>query len=118
LHSGAAAIAVVSAIAARVVATGGRIRLSPRTLVVGAVVLFLLGGVVATGTVIAWKGGVPSDRGMFLAAGRSVLSGTHRVTADGLMVSFVVHSVLGVCSFLVLAWPAARSLRQRPRRLQ
>jgi len=109
VHAGAAAVAVISAIAARVVGTGGRLRVSGRRALLLVVLIVVLGGAFATGSSLAWKGGSPDDRGMFLSAGHEVQVGGSSVGGGSLVAGFVLHTVLGVCSFVLLAGRYVRS---------
>ena len=115
LHSGSAAVTVVSAIAARVVRRGGRLKMAGSMVpkVIGLV--FLVGGAFATGATLAWTGGEGGDRGMFLASGHRVAVSGQVVTSSGLIVSFVAHLALGLCAVVLLgAVYVRRWCRPRP----
>lgn len=103
MHTGAGAVAVISAIAGRVLATGGRLRVTGRRALVVLVVVLLLGGVVATGTSLAWQAGTTPQRGMFLGSVHHVHVGDRTVSPGSIAFGFVVHLVLGLCSFVLLA---------------
>jgi hypothetical protein len=113
VHAGSAAVALISAIAARVVGSGGRLGVSGRRAAVLVVLVIVLGGAFATGTSLAWRGGAAGDRGMFLGSDSRVTVDGDEVGAGALAVSFVLHALLGVCSFVVLA---GRYVRLRWRR--
>lgn len=108
MHAGSAAVALISAIAARVVGSGGRLRPSTRGMAVLVLGVLIVGGAFATGTVIAWQGGAPSDAGMFLDADRQVRSGSSTVGARALLWSFLLHAALAVVSLVLLAGRAVR----------
>jgi hypothetical protein len=103
IHAGSAAVALISAIAARVVGSGGRLRLSGRRAAMVVVLVIVLGGAFATGTSLAWRGGTPGDRGVFLNSDSRVTVGNDVVSPGALAVSFVLHTLLGLCSFMLLA---------------
>lgn len=103
VHAGSAAVAVISAIAARVLGTGGRLRMGRRRALVLVGTAIVLGGAFATGSTLAWTGGAPADRGVFLASGHRVLVGDSSVSSGSLLAGFLLHAALGVCAFVVLA---------------
>lgn len=109
-HSGGAAVAVISAIAAHVIGRGGRIKPSRRTvvLVVGTVVV--LGAAIATGTSIAWREGAAADRGMFLPGSARVVVSERVVSSRSVLVAFVIHTALGIGSFVLVAGRYVRLL--------
>ena len=117
LHAGAAAIAVMSWIAAHVIGSGGRLKPTRRgaVLVVGLVVA--LGAAIATGTALAWTGGTPADHGMFLPAGSRVVVSDRTVSGHSILVTFVVHALIGSCSLAVLGGEYVR-LRWAKRRTE
>jgi len=116
LHSGSSAIAVISAIAARVVRRRGRIPFSGKG-VLGVIALILLvGAAFATGSQIAWRGGRPDDVGMFLQSGRRVIVNEAEMKAGDLVVSFLLHTLLGVCSFILLGGRYVRGWVRRGER--
>ena len=102
LHAGSAAVAVMSVIAAHVIGSGGRLKPTRRAaaLVVGLVVA--LGAAIATGTALAWTDGAPADSGVFLRAGARVVVSDRTVSGRSIVVTFVVHALLGACSLAVL----------------
>jgi len=108
VHAGSAAMALISAIAARVVGSAGRLRPSTRGLVTIVFGVLVVGGAFATGTVIAWQGGTPSDAGMFLDPDRQVRSGNSTIGGRALLWSFLLHAALAVASLALLAGRAVR----------
>ncbi len=113
VHAGSSAVAVISAIAAAVVRRGGRLRVSRRSAVKVVLLVVILGGVFATGSLLAWTGGQPGDRGVFLDAGHVVVVDGALVEPSELVVSFVVHVILGLCAVGVLGWEYVRAWWQR-----
>ena len=109
-HSGGAAVAVISAIAAHVIGRGGRIKPSRRAvvLVVGTVVV--IGAAIATGTSIAWREGAAADRGMFLPGSARVVVSERVVSSRSVLVAFVIHTALGIGSFVLVAGRYVRLL--------
>jgi hypothetical protein len=114
LHAATAAIAVISSVAARVVGAGGRVRLSRRGGVLVVALVLVVGAAFGTGSIVAWRGGQPSDRGMFLDKGHRVESGKSELQPADLVSAFVIHTVLGLLSFLLVAGPSVRQFRRRP----
>jgi hypothetical protein len=98
LHSGGAGVAVISAIAMVVVSRAGRLRTGTRGVVVVLAAIVVLGGAFATGSWMAWTGGVPSDRGIILSVGHSVVVSGHVVSRGGLICALVVHVALAACA--------------------
>lgn len=101
-HSGSSAIALISAVAARVVRRRGRIKVSGRGALGVIALILLIGAAFATGSQIAWRGGQPDDVGMFLDSGRRVVVNDLEMKAGDLVVAFLLHTLLGVCSFILL----------------
>jgi hypothetical protein len=122
MHSGAAAAAVITAIAARVVSRGGRVKVSSKGALLAVALVMVLGGAFATGSALAWRGGVAGDRGMFLGSGGRVEVGHDLVSRGSILTSFAIHTVIGACSFVLLggeyvrAWCRPRLLDPRRRR--
>ena len=115
LHAGAAAVAVMSAIAARVIGSGGRLKPSRRGVLLVAILTIALGAGIATGSGLAWTGGDPSRRGVFLPAAARVVVSDRSVSGRSIVVTFVVHALLGACSLAVLGGEYVR-LRWAQRR--
>lgn len=109
LHAGSGAIAVISAVAARVVGRGGRLRLSGRGIALGVLLVVVLGGLLATGSSLAWNGGAPDDRGMLIGPGHQVRVGNSSVGRGSLIAGLALHAALGVCAFVLLAGRYVRS---------
>lgn len=117
-HAGAAAVAVVSAIAARVVARNGQLKISGRAVGFVALAVLVLGGAFATGSLLRWEGGASGDRGMFLDAAHTYTVDRTEVSAGAIAVSAAIHTVLGVCAFVLLGWDYLRAKwRQRRERV-
>lgn len=108
VHAGSAAVALISAIAARVVGSGGRLRVSARALLSILLGVLVIGAAFATGTVIAWQGGTAGDAGMFLGPGSRVRSGDATFGARALIWTFVVHAALAAGALLLLTGRSAR----------
>lgn len=108
LHSGSSAVALISAVAAQVVRRRGRLKVSARGALGVIAVILLVGAAFATGSQIAWRGGQPDDAGMFLESGRRVVVNDLEMKAGDLVVSFLLHALLGVCSVVLLGYRSAR----------
>lgn len=108
LHSGSSAVALISAVAAQVVRRRGRLKVSARGALGVIAVILLVGAAFATGSQIAWRGGRPDDVGMFLQSGRRVIVNDLEMKAGDLVVSFLLHALLGVCSVVLLGHRSAR----------
>jgi len=113
VHAGSSAAAVISAVAASVVRRGGRLRVSRRAVVRIVLLVVILGGVFATGPLLAWTGGSPGDRGVFLEAGHVVTVDGALVDRSELVVTFVLHVILGLCAVGVLGGEYVRARWQR-----
>lgn len=109
LHAGAAAVAVVSSIAARVVARGGRLKISRRAVGFVAVAVLVLGGAFATGSLLRWEGGAPGDHGVFLDAAQNYSVDGTDVSAGSIAVSAAIHTALGAAAFVLLGWDQLRA---------
>jgi hypothetical protein len=114
LHAGTAAVAVMSVIAAHVIGSGGRLKPTRRGAVLVVGLVLALGAAIATGTALAWTDAspaepFPADRGVFLPAGARVVVSGRAVSGRSIVITFIVHAVLGVCSLAVLGGEYVRS---------
>ena len=112
LHAGAAAVGLISAIAAVIVARSGRVGVSRKGAFFVVGMVLLVGGALTTGSSLAWTGGAPEDRGVLLSGTNRVLVSGKVVSGNRVALTFVVHAVLSLGAVAVFGWAISRHRRR------
>lgn len=112
LHTGSAAVGLISAVAALVVARTGRVGVSRRGALVVLAGVLVVGGAVTTGSSLAWTGGNPAARGALLSGADQVVVAGKTVSGNSVALAFVVHVVLAVGAIALIVWAVVRQRRR------